>query len=132
MTNKELAIQLKMEKAKSLMNEVDVLIEHQFYTTAISRLYYSCFHATKALMLTKDLTSKTHSGVIILLNQHFVSAGELKKEHAVFFAQLLKERIDEDYNDFMIHEFSDIEPFLLPAREYFKCIEILINLYFSK
>ena len=118
MTDKKLAIQLKIDKAKSLINEVDILIENHFYSTAVSRLYYSCFHATKALLLTKDLTSKTHSGALTLLNKHFVATGEFEKEQAVFFSKLMKERISEDYNDYMIHEFSVIQPYLLSAREY--------------
>jgi uncharacterized protein (UPF0332 family) len=118
MSDKKLAIQLKIDKAKSLITEVDILIENHFYTTAVSRLYYSCFHATKALLLTKDLTSKTHSGTIKLLSQHFVATGEFEKQQAVFFAKLMKERIDEDYNDFIIHDFSVIQPYLLAAREY--------------
>lgn len=54
-------IQLKLAKAKQLFNEVNVLIDNSFYNTAINRLYYSCFHATKALLLTKDLIPKTHN-----------------------------------------------------------------------
>ena len=62
MNKKEDSIKNKIEKAVSLMNEVDILMENTFYTTAISRLYYSCFHVTKALLLTKDLIPKTHRG----------------------------------------------------------------------
>ena len=72
MSQKQEAINLILDKARALMNEVDVLIENKFYTSAISRAYYGCFHATRALLLTKDLTSKTHSGVIALLHKHFV------------------------------------------------------------
>jgi uncharacterized protein (UPF0332 family) len=62
MTEKEEAISLKLKKADALMSEIPVLLQNQFYDTAINRIYYSCFHATKALLLTKDLTPKTHSG----------------------------------------------------------------------
>jgi uncharacterized protein (UPF0332 family) len=37
MTKKEEAIILILDKARALMNEVDVLIENKFYTSAISR-----------------------------------------------------------------------------------------------
>lgn len=47
------AIQLKLLKAKSLLNEANVLFENKFYSTVINRLYYSCFHATKACCLQK-------------------------------------------------------------------------------
>lgn len=64
MNNKVDSIKNKMAKAIALMNEVDILIANAFYTTAVSRLYYSCFHVTKALLLTKDLIPKTHGGLI--------------------------------------------------------------------
>jgi uncharacterized protein (UPF0332 family) len=51
MSNKNASIQLKIAKAKSLLAGVDVLMQHHFYITAINRLYYSCFHAIKALLL---------------------------------------------------------------------------------
>ena len=82
MTDKELAIKLKIDKAKVLMNEVEILIENNFYNTAVSRLYYSCFHVTRALLLTKELTPKTHSGVISMLHEHFVSEGNFDEKHA--------------------------------------------------
>jgi len=66
MSNKNASIQLKLAKARSLLAEVDVLMQHQFFITAVNRLYYSCFHATKALLLTKDMVPKTHSGVNLL------------------------------------------------------------------
>lgn len=42
-----------------------------FYEDAVSRAYYAMFHAAKALLLTKHLDAKTHSGLINLFNQHY-------------------------------------------------------------
>ena len=50
MSPKNASIQLKLAKANSLLAEVDVLVHHKFYMTAINRLYYGCFHVTKALI----------------------------------------------------------------------------------
>ncbi len=52
--DRQQAIELKLRKARSLLNEAHVLFENKFYATVINRLYYSCFHATKALLLAKD------------------------------------------------------------------------------
>ena len=45
------SIQLKLRKAKALLSEADILFQNKFYSTVINRLYYSCFHATKAILL---------------------------------------------------------------------------------
>jgi uncharacterized protein (UPF0332 family) len=123
MTEKEQAIQLKLIKAKALLAEVDAQIEHRFFATAINRLYYSCFHATKALLLTKDFTPKTHSGVIAMLHQHFVLNDLFDKTHAAFFSKLMQERIDDDYSDFMVVEFEEIKEFIEPAKQYVFYVE---------
>jgi uncharacterized protein (UPF0332 family) len=118
MTRREAAIELKIKKALALMDEVEALIQHKFYTTAISRLYYSCFHATKALLLTQDIVTKTHSGVSTLLHQHFVLPDLFDSKHASFFNKLMKKRIHDDYSDFMISNQEEVEEFIKPAKEY--------------
>ena len=130
MNRKDEAIRLKLLKSQSLLAEVAVLRTHKFYVSAISRLYYSCFHATKALLLTKDLSPKTHSGVISQLHQYFVLTGLFDAAHAAFFSRLMQERIDDDYSDFMIINESDVIEFIAPAKEYVAYIEQLIDDYF--
>ncbi|MEO8171571.1 MAG: HEPN domain-containing protein [Sediminibacterium sp.] len=132
MSNKSQSIELKLAKAKSLLEEVGVLMEHHFYDTAINRLYYSCFHATKALLLTRDLVPKTHSGVIALLHQHFVQNGSFDFEQASFFSRLMQERIDDDYNDFVITNKDEVMEFVAPAKEYVRYVERLVQAYAEK
>ena len=126
MTQKQEAINLILEKACALMDEVDILIENRFYTSAISRAYYACFHATRALLLTKDLTAKTHSGVIALLHKHFVFENNFQQEEAAFLSKLMQERIDDEYSDFMIKDFSEIEAYIIPAKEYLQYVILFI------
>ncbi len=126
MNRKEYAIQLKLSKAKSLLMEIEVLKENKFFTTLISRLYYSCFHATKALLLTKDLVPKTHKGVAIMLHEYFTFNGLFDSRKAAFFSQLMEERIEDDYSDFMILDENDVIEFIEPAKEYVAYIEKLI------
>jgi len=118
MSNKEASIRLKIVKASSLLTEIDVLIQHHFYATAVNRLYYACFHATKALLLTKDLIPKTHSGVIAMLHQHFVQSNIFDASHAAFFSRLMQERMEDDYGDFILSDETDVLEFLQPAKEY--------------
>ena len=127
MTGKEQAIELKLKKARAMMSEVDIQIQNHFYATAINRLYYGCFHATKALLLTKDLIPKTHSGIVTMLHQHFVLQDLFDKTHAAFFSKLMQERIDDDYSDFMVIEFDEVKEFIEPAKRYIAYVEQLIK-----
>ena len=71
MSRKEAAIQLKLQHADSALKEAEVLLQNNLYNGAVSRMYYACFHATLALLLTKDLTPKTHIGAATELHTHF-------------------------------------------------------------
>ena len=132
MSTKDESIKLKLSKSKMLLAEVDTLMKLKYYITAINRLYYSCFHATKALLLTKDFATKTHSGTVTILNQHFVQNGGFDIKLASFYSRLMQERIDDDYSDFMILEEDDIIKYIEPAKAYVLYIENLIDLYFMK
>ena len=120
MNQKQEAVNLILDKARALMDEVDVLIENKF--SAISRAYYGCFHATRALLLTKDLTAKTHSGVITMLHKHFVFENNFEHAQAAFLSKLMQERIDDEYSDFMIKDFSEIEAYIAPAKKYLEYV----------
>ena len=127
MSRKNEAIELKLTKAKALMEEVDFQLKNKYYNTAINRLYYSCFHAAKALLLTQDLVPKTHSGVSTFLHQKFVLTGLFDAKHASFFNKLMNERIDDDYSDFMITSREEIDEFINPAKEFFTYTTSLVR-----
>lgn len=131
MTLKNETIKLKLSKARSFISEVESLMENKFYNSAISRLYYGCFHATKALLLTKDLTPKTHKGTSSTLHENFVQTGLFDREKAIFFDGLMKQRIEDDYNDFLILDEDEVIKFIEPAKQYVEYVNKLIELYFN-
>jgi len=127
MTDRLLSIQLKLSKAKTLLSEAQILVENKGYNSVISRLYYACYHATCALLLTKGLQSKTHKGLSVLLSKEFVLNGSFDLEKSAFFARLMQERMDEDYGDFLIADEDTIAEFFQPAKQYIDYIEKIID-----
>lgn len=113
----KVAIQQKLKMTEAVFGKVAVHMQNRFYNTAVNRLYYSCFYATQALLLTMNFTPKTHKGVVKFLNQHFVNAGVFDKAKAEYFSDLLKERMDGDYGDFLIVDEEEIKDFLQPGEE---------------
>ena len=132
MTDKELAIKLKVDKARALMNEVEILLENKFYNNAISRIYYSCYHVTRALLLTIDISPKTHSGLISSLHKYFVAQNLFDTHNAAFFASLMQARIEDDYNDFIINDIAEIDVYIIPAKNYLTYVISLIDAYSIK
>lgn len=132
MSRRREAIKTKLRKSAAFIGETDLLYQHKLYNTLINRLYYSCFHATKALLLTKDLVSKTHSGVVTLLNEHFVKPKIFSAAHAAFFKSLMNERLQSDYDDFIITDQDHVFEFIEPSKEYVNYTNVLIEKYFDE
>ena len=130
MRRRDEAIKIKMKKSAAFMMEADTLLKNKFYNTLVSRLYYSCFHATKALLLTKDLVSKTHSGTVSLLNEKFVKEDIFDIAHAVFFKNLMDERVQSDYDDFIIFDEAQVIGLIEPSKQYVEYVSTLIEKYF--
>ena len=53
-----------------------LLVSNQRYRVAVSRSYYAMYYATQALLVTKNVTNRTHKGMIQQFSQHFVKSGE--------------------------------------------------------
>ena len=103
-------------------------MQNQLYNAALSRLYYACFYATTALLLSKGLSSKTHSGTSTLLHQHFVKQNSFDADKSAFYNQLMRQREIDDYNDFLIGDKNLVEKYIQPAKDYINYITSLLTL----
>ncbi len=55
-------INYRIQRAKETILEVDVLIENEFWNSAINRMYYACFYAVGALLVKHGIETTSHSG----------------------------------------------------------------------
>ena len=69
-------VRYRMERAFETWQEARLMLEHGHLHGAANRIYYACFYATVALLLTKGLSSPKHNGVMALFNRHFVKPKE--------------------------------------------------------
>jgi len=75
MTEHKKEILSNLERAKTNLNAAKELLEKKYYDIAASRAYYTAFYSASALLLSIDLDTTKHSGVIALIHQHFVKTG---------------------------------------------------------
>jgi uncharacterized protein (UPF0332 family) len=127
MSRKENAIQLKLQHANLALKESEVLLQNNFNDGAVSRMYYACFHATLALLLTKDLTPKTHKGAATELHMHFVLEGNFDKKYANFYRDLMQQRTDSDYGDYLSMTKEKAEQLMISSKEYIDYITFLLT-----
>lgn len=91
-------IQYRMERARETLGDAQVLLANQRSPVSIvNRAYYAMFYASLALLITIGRDSSKHSGVIALIDQHFIKLGILPKEMGKFLHKAFDMRQSGDY-----------------------------------
>jgi len=126
MSREEEIIQLELQHANTALAEAGLLVQNSFYNGAVSRMYYACYHATSALLLTKNIAPKTHKGTLTELNKHFVLYGNFDESQSEFYGNLLQQRMKSDYNSIISITKEKAEQLMLSAKEYIDYITSLL------
>jgi len=66
-----------LKNSEERIESAEVLMNAGKYNDAISRVYYAFFDAATAALLSKDLTTKTHQGLIIIFTENFIKMARL-------------------------------------------------------
>lgn len=111
-------IDYRLERAHSTLGEADLLYDGGYYNAAVNRLYYACYYAAVALLLSREIETFTHNGVKTQLSMHFVRTGLLSIEHSTTFGLLFDKRHSSDYSDFAYCDAGLVE-LLRPRAEAF-------------
>ena len=85
-----------IRKAKRRLDAAHHLLREGFYEDAVSRAYYSMYFAAKALLLKRDITVRTHKGLLSKFGLEFVNEGVVEKYYgrALRIAEELREEVD--------------------------------------
>ena len=100
MSNEE--IKSFVGKARKFIESSKVLLEINDYDSVVSRTYYAMFLITEALLLTKNLAPKSHSGLISLFGEHFVKTNIFSKEMGRQLNRAYDKRLIGDYGTSII------------------------------
>jgi len=108
----------RLERAKEILIESKDNFMQKHYKLSANRSYYAMFSATKALLALKELDARTHAGVILLFNQHFVKNGIFPKELSKLLPKAKNIREDADYRDFVEISKQDAEHQIKNAERF--------------
>lgn len=113
------------DKAEEKIQAAEFLSKNKKYDDAVSRVYYSSFHAAHAVLLTEGLSANTHQGLVNLFGLHFAKTGKLDKKFGKFLANLKDDRETSDYEIYSSideqtarHAFSEAQEFLQEMKRY--------------
>lgn len=88
----------ELERAGAAFKAAEALLALGLTADTVSRAYYAAFHVARALLLSRGLEAKTHSGLVHLLNTEFIRAGLLPSSFNRLFAGLQRTREYADYD----------------------------------
>jgi uncharacterized protein (UPF0332 family) len=93
-------VQYRLDRAREALAEASLLLDRGHANTGMNRLYYECFYAVSALLLTKGLTATSHSGLRTLFHQHLIRPGLLPLGQGPLY-----DRLFLIPSDFVVHSF---------------------------
>jgi uncharacterized protein (UPF0332 family) len=120
-------IRYRLSRAKETLEEANELINSGHFYGGANRIYYACFYSVVALILTKNLSSSKHSGVLGLFNKNFVKTGKIPKEMGKFYSLMFDNRLESDYGELIEIEPDQIKQDLITAAEFIDLITALIS-----
>jgi len=95
-------VQSRLDRAREALAEAVLLLDSGHANTGVNRVYYACFYAVSALLLTKGLTATSHSGLRTLFHQHLIRPGLLPLGQGPLYNRLFDQRQRSDYAD-LVH-----------------------------
>ena len=120
-------IKYKLERSGETLEEAKIMLGSSHLFGAANRIYYACFYAVSALLLSRDLSSHKHSGVLSLFNRHFVKTGLIPVELGKFYSRLFDTRTESDYTDLVTIDLKEIQDNLKTAEIFIPAVKSLIK-----
>jgi len=120
-------VEYRLGRAREAIDEASVLFEAGHVYAYVNRLYYACFYAMSALLLTRGVSTNRHSHLRGLLHKEFVRTGLIPVEYGQFFDLLYNNRQKGDYSDLVVFEAEQVQEWLSEAREFVEFVSGLAS-----
>lgn len=90
----------RFDKAKDILKQAYLLLEHGEYDGSVNRSYYAIFNAIRSLLALIGVDHRRHSGVISCFDRYFVKTGLFPKSLSTIAHNAFDSRQMSDYQDF--------------------------------
>jgi uncharacterized protein (UPF0332 family) len=120
-------VKYRISRAKDTLEEVHLHVNNKLWSTAINRLYYACYYAVIALLVSKEIDAQTHAGVRQMFGFHFIKPGLIHKDLGKFYSDIFDKRQTGDYDDFVDFSEEEVISMLSPAKRLIDEIERLLS-----
>jgi len=123
----QILIDLWLEKASDALASAKLERAEGHLAFAVNRLYYACFYAVTALLLTSGKQFTRHSAVIAEFNRAYVKTAKVDVAWSKFYQRLFDDRQESDYVPTTTFEPADIGRRIEKAEAFVMTIRTLVN-----
>jgi uncharacterized protein len=120
-------VQYRLDRAREALTEAVLLFDSGHANTGVNRLYYACFYAVSALLLTKGLTATSHSGLRTLFHQYVIRPGLLPLGQGPLYDRLFDQRQRSDYADLVYFGVDEVRAWSMEAQAFVDAVAVLIQ-----
>lgn len=99
-----------LKKAEHFLEDAQFNLGGGKFDTVANRAYYCAYTSIKALLLAKNISSKTHSGSHSQFNKYFILTGIFDPKYATYLSRLydLRQITDYDFSTFIDQESAEM------------------------
>ncbi len=120
-------VRANLDRSTASLQAAKLLKEAGLLDDAASRTYYSMFHAASALLLSRNLTFNSHTGILRAINLQFVKTGELDRSFGKEINWLAELRQVGDYGEIRHVEVEDVSRAIDQAEAFLTQVNAMLN-----
>jgi uncharacterized protein (UPF0332 family) len=120
-------VKIYFQKAKDCLSDSQYLFEGNRFESSVNRSYYAFFDAIRALLISKSIFTKTHSGNHNAFREHFIKTKIFPIEMNNALNELFDKRQGGDYEADIFIEKIDADESLKKAAEFINLVEIYLK-----
>ncbi len=114
-------------KARRYLTSAKLLCQAGDFDSAVSRLYYSMFYGTEALLLSQGKSFSSHRAAIAAFGKHFIKSGLLPKEMHHWLHRAFEKRQISDYEFMSVISETEVTDLQEKAEEFIKRAEVFLQ-----
>lgn len=120
-------VEASLLRAEKALRSAKLLEENGQPEDAVSRAYYTMFHAARAILFSKGVKARTHRGTISLFGEKIVKEGVLSREFADMLRKALDLRQKSDYELYAELNEELVEEVIKNAGKFVEKIKELVE-----
>ena len=115
---REELIRGQITRAKEKLGAARSLLAAGFADDAISRAYYTLFHAASAVLAAEGIHVESHGALVAMFGLHLVKPGKIARRFGRILSKLKDEREGGDYDIFSGLDSDDAERAVRDAEAF--------------